>query len=166
MIIWTVERAARFFGEPAAGLNGVAKQHELRVCIAARQQGVPRVLHVVEDEGDEGFHLLFVGRGRDGRRGRGAGRRIDAAGVVEQREEVLAGGQAQDREEDHATDAERHRAADTKPAAAFTAAILEILTVAAGTPLHWSRLSSNIMAGASPFTNWGNANVAIASPRR
>ena len=68
LIEWTVERAHRSRGRAATGLGHVAEEHELRVLIrhtALGEDRPPRVLHIVEHEGDELHETIFGGRARD-----------------------------------------------------------------------------------------------------
>src|SRR5207253_9390839 len=67
LIEWTVERAHRGLGRAATGSGHIAEEHELRVLIrhtALGEDRPPRVLHIVEHEGNELHETIFGGRAR------------------------------------------------------------------------------------------------------
>src|SRR5262249_46246385 len=127
LIARTVERTGRRLAEPAGRLHLVAEENELGVLVAVAENLPPRVLRVVQDEGDELDPAILLRRRLDralvGRRSR--------VHVRDEGEEIAAGDEAQQPEQEKAPDTDRDACAHAHPPA-----ILDVVARASRRPAH------------------------------
>src|SRR5262249_41913615 len=128
LIARTVERAGRSLAESAGRLHLVAEEHELGVLVAVAENLAPRVLRVVQDEGDELDPAILLRRRLD--RAALVGRR-SGVHVRDEGGEVASREQAQQPEQEQAPDTDRDAGAHAHPAA-----ILDVVARASWRPAH------------------------------
>jgi hypothetical protein len=120
-----IERTGGRLREATSGLHCVGEQDQAGAPVAGAEQSGPDVLAVVQNERDEFDELFFFGRGCEGLRRR----RVEpgAAPWIGEREEVLAGEERENEQQDQPAHANRQCPSYS---AALAPAVLEILTPA------------------------------------